>query len=219
MERLFLSIGKANIVDADPGWLPGSSYLGALARQGFEARIRIPGGRLAQEIRGFFEVEAAPGAGKSPWDLVAGAGKKVLVLDTTSPDDLRQLVQEADPQLLIYAPPGPIADLPGWDRKLEALAAAAAADRQTTVMAILLPNTAATDGRLVAGGPGIASLSNPGSIDLQDLPPTILWLLDAEPPREMAGRIWYEMRKTDAELTAEEMDILTDHLRGLGYLG
>ena len=72
---------------------------------------------------------------------------------------------------------------------------------------------------VLAGGPTFASLGNPDPIDIFNLPPTILWLLDVDPPPEMVGHIMDEILDTEDDLTQEEMDLLTDHLRGLGYLG
>lgn len=72
---------------------------------------------------------------------------------------------------------------------------------------------------VLAGGPTFASQGNPGPIDIFNLPPTILWLLDVDLPPEMVGHIMDEILDTEDDLTQEEMDLLTDHLRGLGYLG
>jgi hypothetical protein len=84
-------------------------------------------------------------------------------------------------------------------------------------MVVGLP-TATRDGVLVAGGGFIARLGDVGTMDLLDLAPTILWLLDVPPPRQMTGRVWDELWRPEAGWSEEEQQALFQHLKGLGYL-
>ena len=104
-----------------------------------------------------------------------------------------------------------------WDREIEDLIQST--ENQPSIIILAMSSTPHLKSWVLAGGPTFASPGNPGPIDIFNLPPTILWLLDVDPPPEMVGHIMDEILDTEDDLTQEEMDLLTDHLRGLGYLG
>ena len=104
-----------------------------------------------------------------------------------------------------------------WDKEIEKLALGAG--QGTTVWVLALPDKAEDTAWLLAGGADVATVGKSGPVNLIDLAPTILWWLDVDPPPSMVGRILEEVKEVDSGLTDDEMDMLTDHLRGLGYLG
>jgi hypothetical protein len=101
-----------------------------------------------------------------------------------------------------------------WDKAIAAIGMAAGP--QTAVMALALP--AAGEGMVVAGGGFIAKIGDMGTIGLLDVAPTILWLLDVAPPKQMTGRVWDELWQPEAGWSEEEQQALFQHLKGLGYL-
>jgi len=103
-----------------------------------------------------------------------------------------------------------------WDKEIAPLGIAV--DAQTAVMAIFLPSGGEREGALVAGGGCIAPLGESPAINLLDLPPTILWLLDVAPSKEMTGRVWDDLWQSEASWTEAEKDALVNRLKGLGYL-
>ncbi len=91
------------------------------------------------------------------------------------------------------------------------------------------------EGILLAHGPAIQPGARVQDAKLYDLAPTIFHLLGFEPPADMDGRVLTEMLrevKTDlvqttqeaartfspADYTAEEAELISEHLRALGYL-
>jgi hypothetical protein len=102
-----------------------------------------------------------------------------------------------------------------WDQAIAPLGLAAGA--QTAVMVLGLPADS-EDGVLIAGGGFIAQAGDLGTVNLLDLAPTILWLLDIAPTQQMTGRVWDELWRPEAGWTDAEQEALFAHLRGLGYL-
>jgi hypothetical protein len=240
IEHLLLIITDAPSADLEVNWIANLAYLGTQARQGFWANINPLERMTSEEIWSFFTTGSTNSqAMEVPfWKILEGSGKVVFVHGTppgvtphiqTETDDLNQLVKQDDWQLLmafIYRdtllghgqPNGE--NVPIWelvDKAVESLALAAGS--QTTLLVVALPDPDEGRGIVVAGGYQIAPLGNPGPVNLIDIPPTISWLLGAEVPASSSSRILKDILKSDSDLTQDEMDILTEHLRGLGYLG
>lgn len=165
------------------------------------------------------------------WDLLADKGKEMIIRHPTgssnSPigdEEAATLAARADWHFMMLVYPPNLAAETGqdtlrhwqeWDRTIAGIGMAAGP--QTAVMVVGLP-TAADPGVLVAGGGFIAQLGDVGTMELVDLAPTILWLLDVPPPRQMTGRVWDELWRPEADWSEAEQEALFQHLRGLGYL-
>jgi len=97
----------------------------------------------------------------------------------------------------------------------------------------------ARDGILLAYGPGVRQGVTVPRANIVDLAPTILWLLGQPVPDDFDGRVLTELFEpgfvarhpvqsgsatgdaamSDAELSAEDQELLAARLRGLGYIG
>jgi len=238
IKRLLIIITDPLPINLERNWVSKLAFLGTHARQGFWAELHSPDIESKEQLWSHFSTGTTEDEKRVPfWELIDRNGKTGIIYSNLEPyhdshnapeKDLFQLLKQDDWSLLITTsrknftyqdvPPGSS----DWDklhlldREIEAVALAAGSE--TSLLVISNPAPGHT-GWVISGGPKIASIGNPGPVDFLDLPPTILWLLGVEVPPYMSGRIMEEMLDSDSDLTQEEMDILTDHLRGLGYLG
>jgi hypothetical protein len=239
IERILLIITEALSADLEPNWIATLPYLGTQARQGFWAYIDPLAEIDSDDIWSSFSTGSTlhQAKGMPFWQVLEEFGKVVFTHGTlpfeelpiqTELGGLQQLVEQGDWHLLIAffsrenlrARQDLSENIPVWeflDREIESLALAAGS--QTTLIVVALPNQDDERGLVLAGGHKIAPLGNPGPASLLDIAPTILWLLGTEVPASSNGRFLQDILKSDSDLTQDEMDLLTEHLRGLGYLG
>jgi hypothetical protein len=238
INRLLIILTDSFPRNLEQNWFSKLAYLGTHTRQGLWAELFSPTYKSKEKLWSLFSTGADELEKRARfWDMVNRNGKSGIIFSEIEPlkhfhntqeKNLYQLLKQEDWSLFITAIPKTIEDrdTPSdsleWDkfhqldREIETVALAAGP--KTSIMIISFPAPEQT-GWLILGGPKIASIGNPGPVDLMDLPPTILWLLGIDVPPYMPGQILEEILDSGSDLTQEEMDILADHLRGLGYLG
>lgn len=190
--------------------------LNRLAQTGLWAKVSAPGPGSAQAIWAAFALGAmqpqdAP-AVEPFWQVARAAGKQVVFCRLSSGDP--GLLDAGAGWHLVVCLPGDESQSEDW-QVIEALASAAG--YEAAVMVVGLPAGGAP-GLMVAGGGMIAAAGDLETIDLLDLPPTILAWLGVPVPGYMSGRALDSLRRPDEGYTPQELDMLTEHLRGLGYL-
>lgn len=238
IQRLLLIIAEGVSESIFPEWITKLPFLGTHYYQGFSAIVNALPNTSKEEILSYFKSGTSDTTVKDIfWDDLTGKGLKVALVSAPQlwsasnnyfNGDLSDLIKREDWQLLIT--PFPLeedkastldfdSDLEfyGWlDKGIEDLALSAGS--QTVIMVLSLPE-GDKNGWMLSGGAQIAASGTPGMVELIDIPKTILWLLGVEIPARMDGQLIEEILDTDLDLSQEEMDLLTDHLRGLGYLG
>jgi len=226
-ERLLLLVNGTPLAGSPRSGLRDLPYLASLAQRGVNARLKMAA--RGMPVWTAFATGAPQATGPLDekmtfWHLLADKGKQVV---TRNPmEDAREALTLAAHEnwhfmMLVYpsiaaeAGKETFSRWQEWDKAIAGIGMAAGA--QTAVMVVGLP-TATDPGVLVAGGGFIAQLGDVGTMDLLDLAPTILWLLDVPPPRQMTGRVWDELWRPEAGWSDAEQEALLQHLRGLGYL-
>jgi hypothetical protein len=238
INRFLIIITDSFPIDLEMTWVSKLAFLGTHARQGLWAEVKTPENESKETLWSLFSTGTTEVEKQVPfWEFLEESGKKVIVYPAAQPlqhslnasdGELYQLLKQDDWSLFITTGPqdsghqdvppdsSDLDNLHLLDKEIETVALAAGS--QTSLLVLSFPGSD-HKGWVISGGPKIASIGNPGPVNLLDLPPTFLWLLGIEVPPYMAGRIMDEILDTDWDLTQGEMDILTDHLRGLGYLG
>ena len=221
-------------------WLSDQPFLGKLVREGLWAELDIHGADSLEQTWSFLtEGTTAPQPGSRPlWEILEESGKKISVIGSPvslppqiskSRIEMPKLLSQGEWDLVInFQTPNTLdegemkqaSDLDYWqkfDRDLEEIVKVEGDGPLIFILAV--GDQDQTKSWIIAGGPNTASIGNPGPISILDIPSTILWLLDIDLPPGMDGRVMNEILDLDEDLTQDEIDLLTDHLRGLGYLG
>jgi hypothetical protein len=238
IDRLLVILTEGFPEDFLSNWVTRLPYLGTLYYQGYSATINIPQNALREEIVSFFRSGSSDLNNKEtflkPLEEELGKGAVVSNLpflydsEPISSEDQYSKIKNEDWKVFITSFPLVVeqtntsefgSDLDYYkflDKGIENIALAAG--HQTVVLVLALPRKNES-GWLLSGGAQITAVGTPGMVELIDIPKTILWLFGVKIPEFMDGRLIEEILEVDSNLSQEEMDLLTDHLRGLGYLG
>ena len=207
-ERLVLIV-----VEGSPGGL-GSLFPADMTTRGMWAQLVIPPAESTNARWQRFEMTADKGERDPFWRSIEQAGRQVIFRDfsaLSSEDELQSLATRDDYHLLVLRCP--------WSDRQAIEALVTSLDQQTAVMVIGLPSIDSHVGSFAAWGGCIASSGDVGKLNLEDIPPTIAWLLGATPVVKQGSRVLYYVRRPEMDFTQEEKELLAEHLKGLGYLG
>jgi len=239
-QRLILIITNTFPEDLNYKWFSELPFINSLINAGLWAQLNFSD---AEEIEKKLQHLAMGTAlfenGITPfWEFLEKGGKVVRFYDPSPSKTVQlpdrgknvELLQKGDEwQLLIInsltdqsssehnVPPADMDYWRKWDKEIEDLIQST--DNQPSIIILAISSAPHLKSWVLAGGPTFASQGNPGPIDIFNIPPTILWLMGVDPPPEMDGQIMDGILDSEDDLTQDEMDLLTDHLRGLGYLG
>ena len=231
------------VTDTLPGDLNYSKlenlrFVGSFVRKGLWAELDLNGAVSKETIWSYLlnGTTVYPTENSLMVEILQNNNKPIYIFDPPVPiahpavkstDKIGQILEQDDWQLIIINSPSGIPQSAGvnispddwqsWDDHIGGLTKVA--DYNPIILVLAIADKDQGKSWIFTGGSKIASLGNPGPVNILDIAPTILWILDIDIPQSMEGRIMNEILDTGMDFTAEEMDLLTDHLRGLGYLG
>jgi hypothetical protein len=233
--RLLLIIIDSFPEDTDIRSISSLPYLGMLSKNGVWARVK-----KAKEFSGemtleaFTNIQSSTSSKPEPfWNVLEENGITIKMftirpqkpfLEQVPKNELsatdciflgviasREVEENEEPKRLDHV------QLEILDKDIESIALAAG--EETAVWVISLPFSKDDAGWFIAGRAQVAPAGNPGIVTFTDIVLTIFWWFNLDVQLQKEGRILEEIREKDGELSQDEMDLLTDHLRGLGYLG
>lgn len=233
--RLLLLIIDSFPEDMDIRSLSNLPYIGMLSKNGVWAKVTGTGeisGELTFESFSTLQLKTSP-TPKQLWNFLEENGITAKIFSVTSSSPLFDqipvsVLTATDWEFLgvitSHSEQGKKAlkrlnhdEMRVLDKEIEAIALAAG--EETAVWVVSLPFSTDEAGWFIAGGAQVAPSGNPGAVTSADIIQTMLWWFNIDSALEKEGRILEEIREKDTELSQDEMDLLTDHLRGLGYLG